>query len=213
MSVLRQFSGTDTANGKENTVVRRAIVPHAKRHSTQAFCTMLKLTVEQILAGIEALSLEEREELKRRLSEVLGTTGATATTQEGQFMTNTLGDVQISGSAAAFNYQPSQAGGDINVSAEFSQQGSTEREELLPALAALKEAIRSSESIPELLKTGAETQIDHLAQETQKEHPDQNLIGRTVSALKQGLKGVQDLAAPTAAVASIVAKAWGIPVP
>ena len=56
---------------------------------------------------------------------------------------------------------------------------------------------------------GAATQIHQLAAEVQKENPDKTLIGRTVSALKQGLKGVQDLAGPTATIASIVAKAWG----
>ena len=172
---------------------------------------MFKLTVDQILASIEALSPEEKQDFQQRLPSVLASAESSPGAQSGQFMTNTLGDVQISGGNAAFNYQPSQAGGDVNTSATFTQ-GSSDQGELLQALVALQAAIRTSEALPELSKIGAEAQVEQLAVEAQKENPDQNLIGRTVAALKQGLQGVQDLAGPVMTVASIVARAWGIPV-
>ena len=172
---------------------------------------MFKLTLEQVLASIEILSPDEKEELKTKISTILGFGEASVSQQSGQSMTNTLGDIQLSGGNAAFNYQPAQAGGDVNVSANFFQ-GSAEQRELLQALTELKQALQSTESLPELSKIGAATQVEHLAAEAQKDSPDKNLIGRTVSALKQGLQGVQDLAGPVMSVASIVAKAWGIPV-
>jgi len=172
---------------------------------------MFKLTLEQVLASIEALSPEEKEELKKQLSTILFSDEASVPQQSGQFMTNTLGDVQLSGGNSAFNYQPTQAGKDANVSANFNQ-GSAEQRELFQALTELKQALQSTESLPELSKIGAAAQVEQLAVEAQKDHPDKNLIGLTVSALKQGLQGVQDLAGPVMSVASIVAKAWGIPV-
>ncbi|WNZ25057.1 hypothetical protein HJG54_20850 [Leptolyngbya sp. NK1-12] len=172
---------------------------------------MFKLTIEQILASIAALSPEEKKEFEQRLPTVLESTASLASPQSGQVMTNTLGDVQLSGSNAAFNYQPSQAGRDVNLSTNVTQ-GSSEQQELLQALLILKTAIQSAEGLPDLSKIGAETQVDQLAAEAEKENPDKNLIGRTVAALKQGLQGVQELAGPVMTVASIVAKAWGIPV-
>mgnify|MGYP001801693078 CR=1 FL=1 len=171
---------------------------------------MIKLTVEQILSSIDMLSAAEQEELIACLPTILKRQNSIDQSTEGQLMTNTLGDVQVSGSAA-FNYQPSQAGGNINASASFAQ-GISAHQELLQALLSLKESIQSAESLPELSKIGAATQVDQLAIEAQKVNPDKNLIGRTISALKQGLKGVTDLAGPVANVASLVAKAWGVPV-
>lgn len=171
----------------------------------------MKLTVDQILSSIEELDLNEKQELIAKLPKFLSDANSTSSFQSGQFMTNTLGDVQLSGGNAAFNYQPSQAGGDVNLSANFTQ-GSSEQQELFQALTNLKKALQNTESLPELSKIGAAAQVDQLAAEAQKDNPDKNIIGRTVSALKQGLQGVQDLAGPVISVASIVAKAWGIPV-
>ena len=172
---------------------------------------MFKLTIDQILASISGLSPEEKKELERRLPSILKGLTVSSGSQEGQFMTNTLGEVKLSGNNAVLNFQPSQAGGNVNVSANFTQ-GVSEQQKLLQTLIALKEAIQHAHSLPELSKIGAETQIDQLAAEVQKDNPDKNLIGRTVSALKQGLKGVQELAGPVMTVTSVVAKAWGIPV-
>jgi hypothetical protein len=171
----------------------------------------MKLNVDQILSAIEELSSYEKEDLIAQLPKILNNTSPTSSFQSGQFMENTLGDVNLSGGNTAFNYQPNQAGGDVNLSANFNQ-GSAEQRELFQALTELKQALQSTESLPELSKIGAAAQVEQLAAEAQKDNPDKNLIDRTVSALKQGLQGVQDLAGPVMSVASIVAKAWGIPV-
>ncbi len=173
---------------------------------------MFKLTVDQILASIEALSAEEKEALQTRLPSILQNSNAGETSQQGQFMDNQVGDIQISGNSANFNFQPIQAGGDVNLSNQLTQ-GSSGQKELLNALSVLKASIQNAENLPELSKVGAKTQVDKITAEVQQKNPDKNLIGQTITALKQGLKGVQELAGPTAAVASIVAKVWGIPIP
>ncbi len=172
---------------------------------------MIKLTVEQVISSIEMLSATEKDELVARLTTVLSGQNWVNQPEKGQSMTNTLGDVQLSGGNSTFNFQPEQGGRDVNTSTTFAQ-GSSGHRELLQALSSLQKAIRTSEALPELSKIGAENQVEQLADEAKKDNPDQNLIGRTVLALKQGLQGVQDLAGPVMAVASIVAKVWSIPV-
>ena len=54
---------------------------------------MFKLTLEQVVASIEALSSEDKEELKGRLPNILDKKGSDCTTQQGQFMNNKIGDV------------------------------------------------------------------------------------------------------------------------
>jgi hypothetical protein len=171
---------------------------------------MFKLTLEQILASIELLNPEEKQELRKRLPAAL-CLEEPPNKQSGQFMTSRMGNVEIGGNNTAFNYQPSQAGGDVNTSAGFTQ-GTSEQKELIQTLLSFKEAIENTESLPELSKLGAKAQADQLAIEAQKENPDKSLIERTVSALKQGLQGITELAGPLATVSSLVAKAWGIPV-
>lgn len=172
---------------------------------------MLKLTIEQILSSVEILTSAEQEQLVDRLPAILGKNIPT-NQHDKQSMINTVDNVRLSGGNAAFNYQPSQAGGDVNVAANFAQQESSEQQELLRALLNLKEAIRNTQDLPELSKIGAETQLAQLATEAQKENPDKTLIERTVSALKQGLQGVKELAGPVITVSAVVAKAWGITV-
>lgn len=171
----------------------------------------LKLSVGQILASIEALSEDEKLELSQRIRSVLASENSGATTQPGQTMTNTVGNVDMKGNNAAFNYQPMQVGRDNQASTGFNQ-GSSGQQDLLNALATLQTAIQNTPDLPELSKIGATAQTEQLAAEAQKETPDKNLIQRTVSALKQGLQGITDLAGPVATVSSLVAKAWGIPV-
>jgi hypothetical protein len=172
---------------------------------------MFKLTVDQILASMEALDDEEKKELVARLPAFLEGLETSTPLKSGQVMTNTVGNVDMKGNNAAFNYQPMQVGRDNQVSATFNQ-GSSGQQDLLNALATLQTAIQNTPDLPELSKIGAAAQTEQLAAEAQKETPDKNLIQRTISALKQGLQGITDLAGPVATVSSLVAKAWGIPV-
>lgn len=172
---------------------------------------MFKLSVDQIIASIEALDDEEKKGLAARLPAFLKGLDTSVTSNAGQTMTNTLGNVDMKGDNAAFNYQPMQVGRDNQASTNFNQ-GSSGQQDLQDALTILKTAIQNTPDLPELFKIGATAQTEKLAAEVQKDNPDKNLIGRTVSALKQGLKDITDLAGPVATVSSLVAKAWGIPV-
>ena len=173
------------------------------------YISMFKLTVEQILASISSLSAEEREDLKQKLPEVMSVVHSSPAS--GQNMVNNLGNVMFGTGNNAFNFQPAIAGDDINTSTKLTQS-SPECRDLVEALETLKHAIRNSEQLSKLVKTGAEAEVDNLVNEAQKAEPDKNLITHTITALKQGLQGVQELAPSVATVASIVAKAWGIPI-
>jgi len=173
---------------------------------------MFKLTVEQILASIEALTAEERLELQRNLSKVLGDATTQVDKNSRQAMSNTVSGVAFGGNNAAFNFSPVQnEGGTVTASPNFAQTTGS-YQELLAALEHLKQKIRTAQVLDPLQKVGAEAGIEQIEIETKKQEPNKGLIAHTVSALKQGLEGVQDLAEPVMTVASLVAKAWGITV-
>lgn len=169
---------------------------------------MLKLTLEQVVEGIKALSESDKDELQKFLPELLESSMASRKSGSSQSVNVKLRDVTLSGNQAAFNLQPSIASGDVSNSSVISP-----KEELIEHLRKLQLLIQSSGELSELERIGAESQIEQAIDEVRKDNPDKSLIGQTISALKQGLKGVQELAGPTASVASIIAKAWGIPAP
>lgn len=169
---------------------------------------MVKLTLEQVVEGIKSLSGSDKDKLQEILPEFLESSKANRKSGSSQSVNMKFRDVTLSGNQAAFNLQPSIASGDVSNSSVVSP-----KEELLEHLQELQLLIQRSDELSELERIGAESQIEQTINEVRKDNPDKNLIGQTISALRQGLKGVQELAGPTAAVASIVAKAWGIPTP
>ena len=134
-----------------------------------------------------------------------------ASSPGSQSMVNNLGNVTFGSGNNAFSFQPTIAGRDIEITSNLSQ-GVAEQQDFLKALQVLKQAIQNTEQLHPLMKTGAEAEVQKIESEVQKAEVDKNLIAQTVSALKQGLQGIQDLAGPVAAVASLAAKAWGVPV-
>lgn len=174
---------------------------------------MFKLTVEQILSCIADLSPEEKQHLQEQLPAVLGAAMTSTQPNSGQAMTNSLGSVSFGAGSSTFNFQPVMAGGDATSTVAVGQPASDVNGELLQALEALKRAIQTSQQIDPLTQAGATAEVDKLSAAVQSPEADPSLIEKTVTALKRGLQGVQDLATPTLAVASLVARVWGIPVP
>lgn len=175
---------------------------------------MLKLTLEQVVEGIKSLSENDKEKLYNYLPDLLDSFGSTQKAGASQSVSTQFRDVNLSGNNSAVSVQPTISSEGVNNSNFVSHGASLEtQEELIKSLHEFQKLIHNSNKLPELARIGAESQIEKVINEVRKDNPDKNLIGRTISGLKQGLKGIQELAGPTASVASIVAKAWGIPAP
>lgn len=176
---------------------------------------MPKYSVDEVLDIIKTLTQEEKNSLKAQLPAVLGNPETSSNSPSGQSQTNSVSGVNFGSGSNAFNFAPQQAGRDATSAVNINQplkQG-VELEEVLGLLARLRQKIRQSEILDPLVKAGAEAQVERVEAEIKKPEPDKGLVGRTVATLKQGLEGIQTLAGPTTAVASLVAKAWGIPIP
>lgn len=130
----------------------------------------------------------------------------------GQNQVNTLSGINSGGS---FLFAPVQAGGNVTSSPKITQPKTqtSDLKEVLSLLAQLKQDITQTENLNLLLKAGAFEQVEKLENELKKPEPDNNLVKRTIDTLKQGLEGVLALAEPTAKVASLIAKLWGVSLP
>ncbi|AFY47880.1 hypothetical protein Nos7524_2026 [Nostoc sp. PCC 7524] len=171
---------------------------------------MFKLSVEQVLASIAALTPEEKAQLQIQLPNVLAT--QSPNTQPGQNQVNTVSGTSMGGENNALNFSPIQnRDGNVTLSQSFTQQTSPQKQQALDSLAQLKQAIHESEALDPLIKAGATAQVAQVEAELKTPEPNPGIVGQAIATLKQGLEGVQTLAAPTLAVASLVAKAWGIP--
>jgi hypothetical protein len=176
---------------------------------------MFKLTVEQILASVEALNSDEKAELEQRLPRVLGKPTSASTPSSGQSQSQSFGNVNVSGSNNAADLSQRQAGRDLSSHQQTIHKPSqaADLEEALSLLAEIKQRISTSAEINPLIKAGVESQVQQAEEEIQKPEPNRDLVSHTLSTLKKGLEGVQTLAEPTMKVAALVARVWGIPVP
>ncbi|MBE9049078.1 hypothetical protein IQ243_01375 [Nostocales cyanobacterium LEGE 11386] len=172
---------------------------------------MFKLSVEQVLASIAALTCEEKARLQMQLPEVLAT--QPIDTAAGQNQVNTVSGISMGGENNALNFSPVQnRDGNVTLSQSFTQQTSPQKQQALASLTQLKQAIDESETLDPLMKAGATAQVAQVEAELKKPEPNQGIVGQAIASLKQGLEGIQTLAGPTLTVASLVAKAWGIPI-
>ncbi|MEY3256195.1 MAG: hypothetical protein RLZZ29_1330, partial [Cyanobacteriota bacterium] len=147
-----------------------------------------------------------------RLTGLLGTNN-TESSSSGQYMSNTLSGVKIAD--GNLNFTPNQSqGGSVNITSSLSQnasQNKQEVQEVMEALSHLKQAIDQDDQMNPLVKDGAKGQREKLEAEFKKKEPDKSLVEHLVKTLQKGLEGVLTLAEPTMKVATLVAKAWGIP--
>lgn len=176
---------------------------------------MLKLTVEQILASVEALDPGEKAELQQKLPKVLGVATATDTSSSGQSQSGSFGNVSISGSSNAADFSQKQAGGNLSSTQQtvYNPAQIADLKEALSLLAEIRQRISTSTEINPLIKAGVESQVQQAEEEIQKPEPNRDLVSHTITTLKKGLEGVQTLAEPTIKIAALIARVWGIPVP
>jgi len=175
---------------------------------------MPKYSIEEVLDIIKTFTPEEKEALKAKLPAVLGTQTSSGTSST-QSQENSVSGVSFGSGSSAFNFAPVQAGGDATSSTSITQPANqnADLQEALRLLIQLRQGITQDDTLAPLVKAGAAAQVERVGKELEKQEPDKDLVAHTIATLKKGLEGVQTLAGPTIAVASLVAKAWGIPVP
>jgi hypothetical protein len=173
---------------------------------------MFKLTVEQILASIEALSTEEKQDLKAQLSRVLATPEPEAESSGSTVQSQSISvgrDFQLQGQGNVADFSQTQTtggmGGDRLSTPAVAEQ---DLQAITEAIADLKQAIARHPELNQVEKQTAAVPLNTLEEELQKPEPDKGLIDQAVAALKKGLDGVQVLAEPVMQVSSLVAKAW-----
>lgn len=172
---------------------------------------MFKLTVDQILASIEALSPDEKQALAAQLSSVMGHESRDRNLAPGQSSSVSVGgDFTVQGSGVTADFSQTYAAGNLQSSRQNTNtSGSTaDLDRALAELAQLKQAIASSSELNVIEKQSVAVPVETLAAELQKPQPDKGLIDQAIVALKKGLEGVQTLAEPVTKVAALVAKAW-----
>ncbi len=113
---------------------------------------MFKLTVEQILASVEALNADERLDLQKRLPSVLGKPTVADAPSNGQSQSQNLGNVTIGGSSSVADFSQKLAGGNISSYQKTSYNSSqvADLKEALSLLAEIKQRISTSAEIKAL---------------------------------------------------------------
>ncbi len=175
----------------------------------------IEMVLNMLRPIVASLTGSEKSELLAALTDLLEVKSGDLS-PGGQSQTNTVSGITLGEGNSAFNFSPVQSqGGSVSVSPNFSQTSTQNAEvkQVLEALAQLKQAIVQNEDINPLVKDGAKVQVEQLEEELKKPEPDRSWVGHTIATLKKGLEGVLTLAEPTMKVASLLAKAWGIPVP
>ncbi|MBE9136631.1 hypothetical protein IQ254_05345 [Nodosilinea sp. LEGE 07088] len=173
---------------------------------------MIKLTVEQILASIEALSIAEKEKLKSKLPIVLAVPDSGAELGQSAVQTQSFSvgrdfQIQGEGTTADFSQTLTTVGSSENRLPEPTSSAQ-DSQAIIAAIADLKQAIAANAELNSAEKQTAAVPIQTLEEELQKPEPDKGLVDQAVTALKKGLDGVQVLAEPVRKVSSLVAKAW-----
>ncbi|MEB3232273.1 MAG: hypothetical protein VKJ64_14785 [Leptolyngbyaceae bacterium] len=174
---------------------------------------MIKLTVDQILASIEALSAEEKQDLKARLDRVFATPAPEAEVVQAPSQSQAISigrDFHLAGEGVTADFSQTLTTGTAGGSASERPPASQSQDlaALVGAIAHLKQAIESSPELNLIEKQTVAVPLNTLAEELKQPEPDKGLIDQTIVALKKGLNGVQTLAEPVMKVSSLVAKAW-----
>lgn len=176
----------------------------------------VEMVLNMLKPVVASLTVSEKSELLAVLTDLLEVTSSDSSTN-GQSQSNTVRGINMSGGSNALNFSPvqNQGRGDIDIAPNITQISvqNLEAKEAMEALAHLKQEIRQNAELNPLVKDGAKMQVEQLEEELKKPEPDKGLVQHIIATLKKGLEGVLTLAEPTMKVASLVAKAWGIPVP
>jgi hypothetical protein len=162
--------------------------------------------VSDVLEIIRTLTPEQKQELQCKLPSVLADVSeGTASPAKSQNM----GGVTITGSSEIdLNQIQAESGGSIIQSKTQAKLQNTDLKEALIVLESLMQAVTADNTLNPLAKEAVGEKIQTIQQEVQKPQPDKSLVDQAITALKTGLAGVEELAAPVMRVASLVAKAW-----
>ncbi len=163
-------------------------------------------SVGDVLDIIKTLTSEQKLELQRQLSSVLDTVPSDSTRPA---KSQSMSGVNITGSSDIdLSQLQADGGSQINQSKTQATLPKADLQEALELLQRLKQAIACHDTLNPLVKEGAEAKIQTIQKEVEKAQPDKDLVSQTISTLKKGLEGVEELAEPVNKVASLVAKAW-----
>lgn len=131
-----------------------------------------------------------------------------------QTQTNIVREVNLESRSGSniFKFAPVQVGGDAASSSSINQPKIQDDDfkDIFALLSQLKHDIAQNEELNPLVKDSVRDKVEQLEKTLQTPKPDKGFIQNTIQALEQGLKGVATLAEPTAKVASLITKAWGI---
>lgn len=169
---------------------------------------MFKLTVEQVLESIAAMTSDEKAELQVKLPTVLSLGTASSIPQSSQIQS--FRDISMSGRGDAF--AATQATGGVILSQRSTQASkqNTDLQEAISVLEQLKQDVNKSNTLNQIEKVTVEVPIQIIEAELKKQEPDKSLVDQAIVSLKKGLEGVQTLAEPVMRVAALIAKAWGV---
>ncbi len=163
-------------------------------------------SVSDILEIIKTLTPEQKLELQSELPIVLAAVGKEMTTP---VKSQSMSGVTITGSSEIDLSQiQAEQGSSIDQSKTQATLENTDLKEALSVLEKLKQTVTTNSNLNPLIKEVAEEKIQAIQKEVQKPQPDKSLVDQTITALKKGLAGVEELAEPVMKVASLVAKAW-----
>lgn len=166
-------------------------------------------SVSDVLEIIKTLTPEQKLELQREIPSVLAAFAKeTATPAQSQSMSG----VTITGSSdidlSQIQAEEGSSVAQNKTQARLQNTENTDLQEALSILEKLRQAVATNSTINPLVKEVAEEKIQTIQTEVQKPQPDRSLVDRAITTLKQGLAGVEELAAPVMTIASLVAKAW-----
>jgi hypothetical protein len=167
---------------------------------------MFKLTVEQVLESIAALTSDEKAELQVKLPTVLSLETASSIPQSGQ--SQSFRDISMTGEGHDFS--ATQANRDVILPQRTTQASkqNTDLQEAISVLEQLKQDVNKSNTLNQIEKVTVEVPIQVIEAELKKQEPDKSLVDQAIVSLKKGLEGVQTLAEPVMKVAALIAKAW-----
>lgn len=169
---------------------------------------MPQYSVDEVLDIVKSLTAGEQVELRSKLPAIWEQQPSSSTLPKVQ-QSQSMGNISM-GSGNTFDINQLSTEGPVDLSrttTQLSGLDQTDVKEALSLLAQIKQGLKHSDSLGRLKQKNAESTIELIEEELQKEEPDRGLIEQAIEALSKGLAGVEKLAAPMMRVAKLVATA------
>ncbi|MEM8810475.1 MAG: hypothetical protein AAGF01_31070 [Cyanobacteria bacterium P01_G01_bin.38] len=171
---------------------------------------MPKYSVDEVLDIVKSLTADEQVALRSRLPDVWAQQPVPIPPKVQQ--SQSFGNISV-GSSSSFDINQLSTDSPIDLSRTTTQMSGLNPSDVQAALALLtqiKQGLSSTDSLNRVEQKNAESTIELVEEEIQKDSPDRGLIEQAVEALSKGLAGVEKLAAPTMRVAKLVATAMAL---